>query len=351
MKAALLGLAHPHTAPLLATLQYLPEISGICLWDPEAGPDSHRAEFTGPKVVQWTTDLDAVLRQPDLIFAIVCVPTAQAAALARRVLLAGKHLLAEKPVALSSAEIAELEELARRLGLVASVLYPRRFHPCMVAAKALIGSGELGRLHTAEARFLTTQVRFRSPDSWLFRRAQSGGGILLWLGCHSLDLLSYLTGDEIAAVGAQLATRSDADIEVEDTAALTLRFRSGAVGTLVAGYTLAYSGGGYLNRSGNDSYVGINCAHGRVVWPDLEPRLQVESPPQGDRPAVRDETFLVPSSPCYSGFGGEIFFRQFIAAVSGGGEPPTILGDAVRTARIVEAAELSSRSGQFIVTP
>ena len=347
MKAALLGLAHPHAGILLATLDLLPEISAICLWDPLAASLAGSLPPSA-KVAQVSSDLDAVLGQPDLVFAIVCVPTDRSAALARRVLQAGKHLLAEKPVGFSGEEITLLERIAAAAGLTASVLYPRRFHPCMVAARELIQTGKLGPLLSVEARFLTTQVRFRNPQSWLFRRADSGGGILLWLGCHCLDLLQHLTGDEIVAVGAQLTVRSGEAIDVEDTAALTLRLRSGAVGTLLAGYSLAYSGGGYLNRAGNDSYLGINCRNGRAVWPDLTPRLMIESPPEPGQAAVRDVILPVPDSSAYGGVAGEVFFRQFIAAVAGRSAPPTTLRDAVRTARIVQAAEQSSRTGRLV---
>jgi len=348
MKVALLGLTHPHAGILLATLDHLPEISAICLWDSDAAGAAAQALPASRKVVQITADLAAVLAQTDLVFALVCVPTDQAAELARRVLAAGKHLLAEKPVGLTAAEISELERIAAAAGLIASVLYPRRFHPCMVEARRWIQSGALGTLLSVEARWITTQVRFRNPDSWLFRRSQAGGGILLWLGCHCLDLIHHVTGDEIVAVGAQFATRSGEAIDVEDTAALSFRLRSGAVGTFLAGYTLAYGGEGYLNRAGNDSYLGVNCQHGRVVWPDLNPRLSIESPPSDGRAAVREESFALAPSPAYGGPAGEAFFRQFIAAVSGRGLPPTSLADAVRTARIVEAAERSSRTGQFI---
>jgi len=148
VKAALLGLTHPHAASLLTTLDNLPEV------------------------------------------------------LALRVIAAGKPLIVEKPAGLTLGEVLRLEEAATQHGVLASVLYPRRFHPCMMAARQRILAGEIGPLFTMESRFLTTQVRFRQPESWLLRRAQAGGGILLWLGCHCLDLMHYVTGDEITEVGA-----------------------------------------------------------------------------------------------------------------------------------------------------
>jgi len=348
MKAALLGLTHPHAAILLTTLDNLSEITGVCLWDENPAVVAAPALPASRKVVQTTSDLDAVLAQPDLAFAIVCVRNDRAAALAHRVLAAGRHLLAEKPVGLSSAEIVSLQQAAARAGLTASVLYARRAHPCAAAARELARSGALGPLFSVECRFLTTQVKFRQPDSWLFRRRQAGGGILPWLGCHCLDLMYHVTGDEIAGVGALLATRSGEAIDVDDTVALALRFRSGAVGTFHAGYTLAYSGAGYVNLAGYDSYLAFNGRHGRVVWPDLNPRLHIERPPAPGQSPVREEIFDWPASTSYGGAGGEAFFRQFFAALQGRGTPPTTLADAVRTARLVEATEESARTGRFV---
>ena len=348
MKAALLGLTHPHSGILLTTLENLPEITSVCLWDADPAVAVKPTLPASRKALPPTTDLDAVLAQPDLAFAIVCLRNDQAAAVSRQVIAAGKHLLVEKPVGLTSAEITGLQEAADRAGIVASVLYPRRAHPCVVAARRLAQSGALGPLLTLESRFLATQVRFRHPTSWLFRREQAGGGILLWLGCHCLDLLQYVPDDEITAVGAMLATRSGEAIDVEDTAALTLKFRSGAVGTFHAGYTLAYSGEGYVNLAGYDSYLGFNGRTGRVVWPDLNPRLLIESPPAPGQSPAREETFPLPSSTSYGGSGGEDFFRQFFSAIQGRGVPPTTLADAARTARIIEAAEESSRSGRLV---
>lgn len=349
MKAALLGLDHPHSAILLTTLENLPEVTSISLWDADpAVVVAHSNWSAHPKVHAFTSDLDTILVEADLVFAVVCVRNDRAAAVTRRVIAAGKHALCEKPVGITSNEILQLQEAASRAGVVASVLYTRRAHPCVVAARSLVQSGQLGPLFSMEVRFLTTQVKFRDPKSWLFNRQMAGGGILLWLGCHCLDLLHHVTGDEITEVGAFLATRSGESIDVEDTAVLTLKFRSGALGTFHAGYTLAYSGEGYLNLSGYDSYLAFNGRDGRVIWPDLKPRLAIESPPMSGHPAVREETFPIPASTSYGGKGGENFFRQFFAAIRGDSNPPTSLADALRTARIIEAAEESARTSRMI---
>ena len=79
MKAALLGLSHPHAGILLTTLENLPEITAVSLWDADPAVAAKPLLPTSRKAIPATTDLDAVLRQPDLLFAIVCVPTGPAA--------------------------------------------------------------------------------------------------------------------------------------------------------------------------------------------------------------------------------------------------------------------------------
>jgi len=348
MKAALLGLDHPHSDILFATLENLPEITAIALWDADPAVVARSSHAQKPKTCDLTVDLAAILSDLETEFAIVCVRHDLAAKICQQVIKAGKHLLAEKPVGFDSAEIIALQTAARQAGVVASVLYVRRAHPCIVAARQLLQSGTLGPLFSVEGRFLTTQVKFRHPESWLFQQDQAGGGILLWLGCHCLDLMQYVTDHDIVEVAAMMATRSGESIEVEDTAVLSLKFRSGAIGTFHAGYTLAYSGAGYVNQKGYDSYLGFNAREGRVVWPDLEPRLQIESPPIDNQSAIREASFELAPSNSYGGSHGEDFFRQFIAATQGKSEPPTTLNDALKIARVIEAAAESSNTGRFI---
>lgn len=348
MKAALLGLTHPHSDILFTTLANLPEITAISLWDADPAVVAETPFSRRPKTTALTHDLDDILDDSELTFAIVCARHDLSAEICLKVIQAGKHLLAEKPVGFDSTQINALQDAAREAGVVASVLYPRRAHPCMVAARQLLHPNALGPLFSIEGRFLTTQVKFRQPESWLFREDQAGGGILLWLGCHCLDLMQYVTDDPIVEVAAMTAIRSGEMIDVEDTAVLSLKFRSGALGSFHAGYTLAHHGTGYVNQKGYDSYLGFNARNGRVVWPDLDPRLQIESPSESDGSPHRETVFDLPASNSYGGSYGEGFFRQFIAATQGASDPPTTLADAFRTARVIEAAAESALSKVFV---
>jgi len=290
--------------------------------------------------------LEAVLSRGDLDFAILCVPTDVAAEIACRAAAAGIHLMAEKPVGLNPAEIRRVIDTAKRAGVTVSVLYVNRFNPAIQQARSLVRSGATGPILTMEVRLLLTQVRFRGPGSWLFQRRRAGGGILTWFGCHFFDLLRYVTGDEITAISAYTAIRSGEKIDVEDVAALSLRFRSGAIGTFNAAYGLAFSGDGYLNPAGRDNYVAFTGRSGRVVWPGRL-RLHLETAVTRGSP-IREKTYRVRKSTSYGGASGEALLRQFIAAFQTGAEPPSTLQDALRIAEIIQAVVLSARNGREV---
>lgn len=343
LKVALLGTDHPHALLLLRTLHNLREIGEVLVW--KESPRAPSRGVAGGKVGIVTTDLGAILQRTDVDFAIVCVRHDLAARVAMQALRTGKPVLMEKPAGLNSRELTRLAAFARRRKLPVGVLYGQRAHPAVQVARREVAAGHLGRLLTVEARLVTTQVRFRDPRSWLFRRPAAGGGILTWLGCHYLDLIPFITGDEIVAVSADLATLSGESIGVEDVAVLTLRFRSGAVGTLHTGYLLAGRGSGYRNPAGFENYLACSGRKGRLVWRGMKSRtLLLEAEPGGKTPGRRRMRFRVPASDSYGGAIGERFMRRFIAALRGEAELPATLEDALRVMRVLEAAHRSART-------
>lgn len=175
--------------------------------------------------------------------------------------------------------------------------------------------------------------------------------MLSWLGCHYIDMMRYVAQDEIVSVSAEVATRSGEDIDVEDVATLSLRFRSGAVGSLHTGYVLALSGSGYHNKQGYDIYAGFNGQAGRLYWnpKDAPFALRAESTLEAWRSAPeRAFTYTVAESAAYGGAYGEAFLSDFIRATLGQGAVPAAGRDALQVARIVDAAYESSRTGRRI---
>jgi len=351
MKAALLGVEHPHSLAHLATLQELPEVDSILLWDEDEAALARVQETQGDKVEATFTDLGALLAQDDLFFAIAALRNDLGPDIFVQILQAGIHLMAEKPIGKTAADTARVIEVAQRQDLELGVCYQNRASPLITQAREFVAQGLLGPLLSVDVRMLTTQVKFRKPQHWLFNKSQAGGGILSWLGCHYIDMIHYVTQEEITSVAAQVATRNDEDIDVEDIAALSMRLQSGAIGSMHAGYTLALSGSGYHNPTGYDTYVGLNGRLGRMYWSSSGQanHLVVETThPAWAGSPQREFDFALATSPAYGGVSGEQFMRAFLSAAHKEGTAIATGQDALRVARVIDAAYESDQSGRRV---
>lgn len=353
LTAALIGLRHPHSAGHLRTLDCLPEVTRIVLWDedPAAAGDLRGEALDTP--VEPAASLAELLARRDLDFVVAAERNDRNPDLFAAVLEAGHHLLAEKPFGRTAGDARRVVAAAERAGRTLSVFYTNRFNPLVAEAQRLVRAGALGTLYSLEVRMLTTQVRFRGPDHWLFDRAAAGGGMLSWLGCHSLDLMQFLTGDPIVSVAAEVATRGGDGIDVEDAATLSMRLGSGALASLHAAYVLALGGGGFYNPAGYDQHFGVYGRQGRLWWDDHgPPELHLESRDPGFAAAPRRTfTFTPAESRAYGGGYGERFVRAFIAATRDEGPAPCPGEAAVRVALIVDAAYESARTGRRVAVP
>lgn len=353
LTAALIGLRHPHSVGHLRTLDCLPEVTRIVLWDedPAAAGDLRGEALDTP--IEPAASLADLLARRDLDFVVAAERNDRNPDLFAAVLEAGHHLLAEKPLGRTAGDARRVAAAAERTGRTLSVFYTNRFNPLVAEAQRLVRAGALGTLYSLEVRMLTTQVRFRGPDHWLFDRAAAGGGMLSWLGCHSLDLMQFLTDDPIVSVAAEVATRGGDGIDVEDAATLSMRLGSGALASLHAAYVLALGGGGFYNPAGYDQHFGVYGRQGRLWWDDHgPPELHLESrAPQFAAAPRRTFTFTPAESRAYGGGYGERFVRDFIAATRDEGPAPCPGAAAVRVALIVDAAYESARTGRRVAVP
>jgi predicted dehydrogenase len=167
---------------------------------------------------------------------------------------AGKHVVCEKPLAMTSRETAELVRLAEESGLVHCTNFNIRFYPQVRHARALVRSGAIGEVWTVSGSYL--QDWLLRPSDWNWRLEPGKGGKLRAvsdIGSHWMDLLQFVTGRRIEQVLADLMTalpvrrrpkgevktfaaaadleREDAPISTEDVANMLFRFEGGARGT------------------------------------------------------------------------------------------------------------------------
>lgn len=345
---AMIGLTHPHSRMYLETLDVVDEVGAIVLCDPDEGAASAFAARY-PKTVATVADLDAALARPGLTHALVALPNDRTPAALERLIGAGLGVFTEKPGARSAEEFLPVLAALERRRAPLAVAYTNRWEPTLRQMRDLYLGGAIGTLRSVELRMVTTQVRLRDPERWLFKREAAGGGVLTWLGCHWLDFVRYVTGEEFARVGAELAALSEEAITVEDTAAVTFRLAGGAVGSLHSGYLLATGAPGYEGTN-SDWTVILRGSQGAVGYhrgAQDEP-LWLESDAPGWRNASPRLYHLTPPpARGYGGMAGCDFFRTFLAA--GPGDPvPAGPTDALRVLEVLDAIYEAGRTGRAV---
>lgn len=182
----------------------------------------------------------ALLENPDIDVICLTTPSGQHAAQTIRAAEAGKHVLVEKPMAISMADADAMTAACEKHGVTLGVIFPNRTKPLFQAVHRAVKSGQLGELTLG----LITLPFYRSQAyydqaAWRGTWALDGGGILMNQGIHQIDLLTWFMGDpvEIHAVAGTLQR----DIEVEDTVSACLRFENGAL-AVINGTTTASPG-------------------------------------------------------------------------------------------------------------
>jgi UDP-N-acetyl-2-amino-2-deoxyglucuronate dehydrogenase len=191
------------------------------------------ARFGVPCVSQ-----EEMLADPAVDVVCICTPSGQHAEQAIAAARAGKHVLVEKPMALSLADADAMIAACEWAGVQLGVALQRRVTPPFQRIHRAIEAGDLGELTLGVVTipYHRPQAYFDQAD-WRGTWALDGGGVLMNQGIHLVDLLVWYMGDP-AEVQARAGTLHR-DIEVEDTLAATLRFGSGALATITATTTAA----------------------------------------------------------------------------------------------------------------
>jgi predicted dehydrogenase len=224
----------------LPTLMDFPDrfrVTAVCDIDQSRG----RA-FGGESDATVYTDALRMIAEAKLDAVDICTTHDQHARHAVAAAEAGKHVFVEKPMACSVAECRAMVDAAESAGVVLMVGQYQRFVPEYRAVRELIDAGELGpiravRIDTMQSLTSPRVADYYPPGHWLFDGVRAGGGIVISVSVHKLDLARYLVGD-IARVTAW--TRGAAPEFVngaEDYAVALLEFENGALGELFGTYS------------------------------------------------------------------------------------------------------------------
>src|SRR5262245_2802333 len=116
-----------------------------------------------------------------------------------------------------------------------------RLRSTIQSARTMIRAGLICSIYGCELHIVADQTRLQNPGyhkSWFADRTRSGGGHLIWLGIHWIDLVMYLTGMRIVESAGFTSLVGGQPLQIEDSAAMAFRFENGSLGTITSGYYL-----------------------------------------------------------------------------------------------------------------
>jgi len=259
---------------------------------------------------EWKSLID----DPRVDAIVTVVPPGLHRAIAEAACRTGKPILIEKPMATTLEDARRIVDAVQRSGVIAMVAQTLRFDATVDAVRAHVDA--IAPLHG-----LTLIQRFEpSPLAWLDRRAESGGGVILHTGVHSIDLLRVLSRREVTEVSC--FTRSIATRETEDNFVMLARLAGDPVLAQVAGSRALDGRTGLIELAGAGGQIVADHvrAEGWIVRGGERARLPVTAPV----PTVRE------------------VLRAFVAAVTDGAPVPVTVIDGARAVAVVDACYRSA---------
>ncbi len=274
-------------------------------------------------------DYAKMLTDPAVQAVYIATPNAQHAEQVIAAARAGKHVLCDKPLAVTVADAQRCVEECGLAGVGLGSTFQTRFYDGMAEAAALVRDGGIGRVVTAEAQIGT---RGNLPKGWRTDPALAGMGTLNNIGVHALDILRYLTGSEVADVAAMAG--SEPGFEVDTTDLVLLRFRNGTLAQMTASQAVPWP---------RDD-IALYGTEGRVLAPNL-------SRPDRDSSIsfmTRDDERTFPASSRGSYLR---LIEAFAGAVTSGRDPSPSGEDGLRSAELTVAIADSIRQGRVVSLP
>ena len=320
-----------------------------------AGLDQGRCrEIAGqhdiPRIYRDYTELIA---QPDIDGVSVCVPNHLHAPVTIAALEAGKHVLVEKPLATTVVEGEAMAEAASRTGRVLMVAFNYRFRNDSLVLKRHVEAGSLGKIYFARTGWLRHQGIPVGAEGWFIDKARSGGGCLIDLGVHMLDLALWFMGNPrvlsvsaatYAALGPRgrglfPGTRFQGKIttfDVEDLVTAFLRLETGAT------LALEVSWAGYI-QEGDRFFVQLwgdeGGAEMNVLNYTREDTLRLYADVQGARAEVHLQT---------EGASEQTVTGEFVRAIRQGRPLSPKVEEGLQILRIIEAIYRSAAEGHEV---
>jgi predicted dehydrogenase len=320
--------------------QALPEkftVRAIC----DLKEDAARAVAEKYSIATVATELDAVLRRDDIDIVDICTPSSIRVTPVEAALAAGKHVVCEKPLAGSLAEIDRLEAAAASAKGRLMPIFQYRYGNGVRKLKHLIDKGLAGRLYLSTIETLWKRGPAYYATPWRGKWQTELGGTLTTHAIHAHDLLCWVAGP-IRSVFTRTATRVVPTIEVEDCAAASLEMADGSLATLSVTIgaaselsRLRFCFENFTAESSTTPY-----SPGSEPWQFIPPNPEM---------AERIAAALADFQPKKERFAGQ--FEDFHAALESGGALPITIEDSRRSVELLTALYASARNGAAQTLP
>ncbi|HEU0121506.1 MAG TPA: Gfo/Idh/MocA family oxidoreductase [Bryobacteraceae bacterium] len=246
----------PHLSAYIEGLAKTPEVGRV--WVADAATETMARRGLGEKLAGVYPDAAALLRAQKPKLAIIPMEAKLAPPVVDAALEAGCHVMAEKPACVRAEDFAKLAAKANARKQMLLLAFANRLDPLMKEARRLVQGGAIGRMYGMEMHIIADQTRLTRTayhNTWTAQRGRAGGGHLIWLGIHWLDLAAYITGSPVTEIAGFTGNVGKQPIDTEDSAAMALRFANGSFGTLTSGYYLDRSKQLYLKFWGEKGWV------------------------------------------------------------------------------------------------
>ena len=336
---------------------------------------------TGFSVATITTDYRDILRDPTIDAVHICTPNAQHFLMAKDALQAGKHVLCEKPLALSVEQAGELVSLAMRQNARNCICHNIRFYPMVQQMRSLCEAGDLGEILVVQGSYFQDWLLY--DTDWNWRVDSEAGGpsrVMADVGSHWFDLAEHVTGMRVNFLCADLATfhatrkkpkhavetfsnklRGPGDyvetaVDTEDFGGVLFRMGVNTRGTV----TVSQVSAGRKNRLS----IEICGTKSSVAWNQERPdELWVGHREEANQILLKDPSLLARGARGYADLPGghsegyddtfKQIFRRFYASIRAPGETPEYpqFADGLRQLDILAAALKSNQTRGWVEVP
>lgn len=314
----------------LKALKNVKQASCTAVCDIEREKAEKAAEQYG--IAKIYTDYHEMLADPDIDVVHICTPHFLHAQMAVDALRAGKHVLCEKPMALSEEDAKAMMAARDEAGKQLAVCFQNRYNEASVYMKELLESGRLGKVLGARGQVTwNRKPEYYTQSPWRGRWATEGGGVLINQAIHTFDLLQWLTVP-VKTVEAQISTmRLKGAIEVEDTADILM---TGPEGERL----LFYASNCYVKNAPVE--LEIVCDKGSVKMTG-----NVVVTEENGQITTKDYSSGTVFGKDYWGSGHGFLIDDFYRCIQSGEKFPVGGEEAIVSVRLLEAVYRSAKEG------